>query len=504
MSPSPDRPDWRAWTFALLALLASAWKLVVLAGVAASLVALGMLYAASGRTVQVRLDGHTYAWRTHRSSPEAVLAELPLTVREADRIVLPSAEGLLAGQPMILDLARRVRIRHDGTVTVVDTQAETMGEILTEAGIVLSAQDCILVDDRCASSEQPLPVQPAKDGLAEAITAWRGPFDVSLRRARQITVVDGAQATGPYTTAATVGEALAELGVRLYEGDLVYPDLGSGIAQGTRITIARSLPVVLEADGVAQLMRTRANTVAELLVEAGVQLAGEDYADPLPEARLISDMRVQVVRVYDEYYVEEVPVPYETRWEPNNELEIDQQQIVQWGSEGARRRQVRVHYENGQEAHRSEEEEWIAREPTDRIIEYGTGIVLREVETPNGTLTYWRKIRMLATSYSAATAGVPRSASYYGRTRLGWEARFGIVAVDPRVVRLESNLYVPGYGAAVAGDTGGGIIGRRVDLCYDDHNLVDWYKWIDVYLLAPAPPASQINWILPNTPRERE
>ena len=72
------------------------------------------------------------------------------------------------------------------------------------------------------------------------------------------------------------------------------------------------------------------------------------------------------------------------------------------------------------------------------------------------------------------------------------------------MVALESKLYVPGYGAAVAGDTGGGIIGRRVDLCYDDHNLVDWYKWVDVYLLAPAPPAGQINWILPNTPRERE
>jgi len=43
-----------------------------------------------------------------------------------------------------------------------------------------------------------------------------------------------------------------------------------------------------------------------------------------------------------------------------------------------------------------------------------------------------------------------------------------------------------------------------VDLCYDDDNLVHWYKWVDVYLLTPVPPASQITWVVPNTPRERE
>ncbi|MGI6377193.1 MAG: ubiquitin-like domain-containing protein [Anaerolineae bacterium] len=504
MSPRDGRVPWQAWARALVSMLASGWKLAALGGVVAGLVGLGLLYASSGHLVQVQLDGHTFAWRTHRSSAEAVLAELPVTVRDADRVTLPADDDLLAGEPLVLDLARRVRIAHDGAVTIVDTQAEVVGGILSEADIVVSEQDCVALNGRCIARDLELPAPPAESDLAEAIAAWRGPFDLAVRRARQITVVDGALSADVHTTAATVGEALVELGVTLYEGDVVYPDLASGIAQGMRIGIARSLPVMLEADGIRLLLRTRVDTVSGLLAEAGVDLLGDDYADPLPETQLTGGMHIRVVRVYDEYYVEEVPVAYETRWEPNGELEIDQQQIVQWGSEGARRRQVRVHYENSQEVHRVEEDEWIAREPTDRIIEYGTKIVLREVQTPSGALTYWRKIRMLATSYSASTAGVPRSASYYGRTRLGWEARFGIVAVDPRVVALESDLYVPGYGAAVAGDTGGGIIGRRVDLCYDDHNLVDWYRWVDVYLLAPAPPSGQINWILPNTPRERE
>ncbi|NLX43934.1 MAG: hypothetical protein GXY79_10705, partial [Chloroflexi bacterium] len=65
-------------------------------------------------------------------------------------------------------------------------------------------------------------------------------------------------------------------------------------------------------------------------------------------------------------------------------------------------------------------------------------------------------------------------------------------------------MYVPGYGIGYAGDTGSGIHDLHIDLCYDDDNLVHWYRWVDVYLLTPAPPASQIAWTLPNSPVERE
>jgi 3D (Asp-Asp-Asp) domain-containing protein len=65
--------------------------------------------------------------------------------------------------------------------------------------------------------------------------------------------------------------------------------------------------------------------------------------------------------------------------------------------------------------------------------------------------------------------------------------RHGIVAVDPRVIDLRSNVYVPGYGVGIAGDTGGAIKGRRIDLGYDDDNLILWYRWVDVHLLTPVP-----------------
>ena len=73
--------------------------------------------------------------------------------------------------------------------------------------------------------------------------------------------------------------------------------------------------------------------------------------------------------------------------------------------------------------------------------------------------------------------------------------RHGIVAVDPNVVDLRSEVYVPGYGVGYVGDTGGAIIGRRIDLGYDDDNLQLWYNWVDVYLLTPVPDV--INYLGP-------
>jgi 3D (Asp-Asp-Asp) domain-containing protein len=70
---------------------------------------------------------------------------------------------------------------------------------------------------------------------------------------------------------------------------------------------------------------------------------------------------------------------------------------------------------------------------------------------------------MEATAYTAGSAqAVPT-----GRTATGMLARYGVVAVDPRVIRLGSRLFIEGYGAAIAADTGGSIRGNRIDLCMD-------------------------------------
>jgi 3D (Asp-Asp-Asp) domain-containing protein len=103
-------------------------------------------------------------------------------------------------------------------------------------------------------------------------------------------------------------------------------------------------------------------------------------------------------------------------------------------------------------------------------------------------------MKMYATSYHPAALGGDNV------TATGEILTKGVVAVDPRIIKLRSQLFVPGYGVGSAFDTGGGIISRRIDLGFDDSNYESMSKWVDVYLLWPPPPDYQITWVLPNYP----
>lgn len=67
-----------------------------------------------------------------------------------------------------------------------------------------------------------------------------------------------------------------------------------------------------------------------------------------------------------------------------------------------------------------------------------------------------------------STAYLPTDGSAAGLTATGRKARRGIVAVDPRVIPMNSLVYVEGYGWAVAADTGGAIKGNIVDVCIEN------------------------------------
>jgi 3D (Asp-Asp-Asp) domain-containing protein len=53
-----------------------------------------------------------------------------------------------------------------------------------------------------------------------------------------------------------------------------------------------------------------------------------------------------------------------------------------------------------------------------------------------------------------------------GRTATGLPVGWGVVAVDPSVIPLGTHMTIPGYGEAVAADTGGAIIGSTIDVWF--------------------------------------
>lgn len=53
-----------------------------------------------------------------------------------------------------------------------------------------------------------------------------------------------------------------------------------------------------------------------------------------------------------------------------------------------------------------------------------------------------------------------------GKTALGIPVRKGVVAVDPGLIPLGTQLHVPGYGHSIAADVGIAIKGRIIDLWF--------------------------------------
>lgn len=69
-----------------------------------------------------------------------------------------------------------------------------------------------------------------------------------------------------------------------------------------------------------------------------------------------------------------------------------------------------------------------------------------------------------------------------GVTANGRPAKGKIVAVDPKIIPLGSRVHVPGYGWAVAADTGGAIKGKRIDVLLPTHAAARRFgvKWLAV------------------------
>lgn len=92
---------------------------------------------------------------------------------------------------------------------------------------------------------------------------------------------------------------------------------------------------------------------------------------------------------------------------------------------------------------------------------------------------FGRMISVVATAYSAQEPGLN------AHTASGTPVRRGVIAVDPSVIPLGTRVYIPGYGEAVAEDTGGDIIGYRIDIAFD--NYIEAFEFgrqrIEIYII---------------------
>jgi 3D (Asp-Asp-Asp) domain-containing protein len=156
---------------------------------------------------------------------------------------------------------------------------------------------------------------------------------------------------------------------------------------------------------------------------------------------------------------------------------LDSQKVISNGEYGLTATRVRVRLEDGKEISRQKEDQWTAKEPKNRVVGFGTNVVMHSLDTPDGTIYYWRALTMWITSYSDAVGSTTAS---------GQKVRKGLVGVNPHYIPYGTKMYVPGYGMAEAADTGN-IGPRWIDLGYTQDEYVAWHQYSTVYFLWPPP-----------------
>ncbi|MEK5067665.1 ubiquitin-like domain-containing protein [Sporosarcina sp. FSL K6-1508] len=335
----------------------------------------------------------------------------------------------------------------------IKTHAHTVGKLLSEQEIKVAKHDLVI----------PSVNTPIEDGLS---VRWEQSQQVAINVDQEITSV--------WTTDYKVEDVLAEAGIEVTEDDVVKPELHEQLGKDNSITVQKAFDITLNDGGEEKNIRTTSTTVADFLKRENIHLNDDDRLNRKAEGYLKPGSIVAIVRVEKVTDVVEEPANFavETRNDPS--LLKGREKVVQAGKKGTVSRKFEIVKENGKEVSRKLLEEKKIKNPQTKIVSIGSKVMVASTMSTNskagrnvsrgnsGAPAGGKEFFVTATAYTAGCNGCS------GITRTGINLRANpnlkVIAVDPKVIPLGSKVWVEGYGYAVAGDTGGAIKGKKIDL----------------------------------------
>jgi len=308
---------------------------------------------------------------------------------------------------------------------------------------------------------------------------------------KEVVILDSHQSYHIKTVKGDMTELFAAANIELAVADKVVPALDTPISDGLEIQIIRSFPVEIIIGDSVRSYDTTLLKVADILEEAEIALGPLDKVYPDISQSVKGDRKIEIVKVEKKLIEEQRTIGYVVKTTRTEQLKSGSGEIKAEGAFGQVNEAIEVIVENGCEVSRQLVEWAYDAEPVTMVQSKGKEkFLVLDDGTP---YRYSKVMDMVSTAYdlSFASCGKYPDHPQYGITYSGTRARPGVVAVDPRAIKLRSNLYVesldrmPDYGFSMAEDTGSAIKSNRVDLFISNNGQAMRYgiRKVRVYVL---------------------
>ena len=449
------------------------------AAILAILAGLVLIWFGLMRTVTVNVNGTTLTVRTPALTVSGVLRAAGLPSDSANRSQ-PAQERLIWNTPLVtVQLAREVVLITPEYEISLRSAESIPANLLEQAEIPLYPNDQVRVDG-------------AKVDALEALDTTGG-FVLQYLPAQPISLEMDDQTVTIYSAEATLGAALEAAQIAVSTQDVVSLDLETPLDGPLDVSIRKARAISVDVDGTTVTGMTAAATVGGALLALDIPLQDLDYSVPDEMAALPEDGQIEVVRVHEEIQISTDEVAYANSYVEDPTTPLDTTSVVEPGQKGIYASRVRVRYADGEEVWRDSDGTWQASEAKDGILGYGTEIVVQTAVVDGITIEYWRKKSVYATYYVPCDA----AGNCYDGTAGGYPLQKGIIAVMPwwysvpeGLAMADLSVYVQGYGYGIIGDVCGGCSGNTpwIDLAYRDTDEITWVNgWTTMYFLTPVP-----------------